>query len=90
MGKDGRIDSKFLHPCPGYGGSCFPKDTRAIAAIARKNDSPLSIVETTIAANEIQKSRMLDKIEQGIGGTGSLSKKPLLYWGLPIRIIQVI
>jgi UDPglucose 6-dehydrogenase len=85
MGKDGRIGSKFLHPGPGYGGSCFPKDTRAIAAIARENNSPLSIVETTIAANELQKSKMLDKIEQGMGGTGSLREKTIAILGLAYK-----
>jgi len=56
MGKDGRIGPKFLHPGPGYGGSCFPKDTRALADIARKSESPLKIVEATINANESQKA----------------------------------
>jgi UDPglucose 6-dehydrogenase len=85
MGKDGRIGSKFLHPGPGYGGSCFPKDTRAIAAVARENDSPLSIVETIIVANELQKSKMLDKIEQGMGGTGSLREKTIAILGLAYK-----
>jgi UDPglucose 6-dehydrogenase len=85
MGKDGRIGSKFLHPGPGYGGSCFPKDTKAIATIARENNSPLSIVETTISANDIQKSKMLDKIEQGMGGTGSLREKTIAILGLAYK-----
>jgi UDPglucose 6-dehydrogenase len=85
IGKDGRIGSKFLHPGPGYGGSCFPKDTRAIAAIARENDSPLSIVETTISANDLQKLKMLDKIEQGMGGTGSLQNKTIAILGLAYK-----
>jgi UDPglucose 6-dehydrogenase len=85
MGKDGRIGSKFLHPGPGYGGSCFPKDTKAITAIARDNKSPLSIVETTILANEQQKSKMLDKIEQGIGGIGSLREKTIAILGLAFK-----
>ena len=55
MGKDGRIGPKFLHPGPGYGGSCFPKDTHALAAIARSNDVTMSIVEATIFSNEKQK-----------------------------------
>jgi UDPglucose 6-dehydrogenase len=85
MGKDGRIGSKFLHPGPGYGGSCFPKDTRAIAATARENDSPLSIVEATISANNLQKSKMLDKIEQGMGGDGSLREKTIAILGLAYK-----
>jgi len=85
MGKDGRIGSKFLHPGPGYGGSCFPKDTKAITAIARENKSPLSIVEATIQANEHQKSKMLEKIEQGIGGIGSLREKTIAILGLAFK-----
>ncbi len=67
MGKDGRIGAKFLHAGPGYGGSCFPKDTRALADIARKAGSPLSLVDSTIAANENQKSRMAEKIAARMG-----------------------
>jgi UDPglucose 6-dehydrogenase len=85
IGRDGRIGSKFLHPGPGYGGSCFPKDTRAIAAIAREYDSPLSIVETTIEANERQKLKMLNKIEQGMGGPGSLREKTIAILGLAFK-----
>jgi UDPglucose 6-dehydrogenase len=85
MGKDGRIGSKFLHPGPGYGGSCFPKDTRAFAAIARLNNSPLSIVETTITANELQKTKMINKIEKGMGGYGSLSEKTIAILGLAFK-----
>jgi UDPglucose 6-dehydrogenase len=85
MGKDGRIGSKFLHPGPGYGGSCFPKDTRAIALIGREHDSPLSIVETTIEANERQKIKMVDKIEQGMGGSGSLAGKTIAVLGLAFK-----
>jgi len=85
MGKDGRIGSKFLHPGPGYGGSCFPKDTRAIAAIARENDSPLSIVETTIKTNEMQKIKMINKIEKGMGGDGSLREKTIAILGLAFK-----
>jgi UDPglucose 6-dehydrogenase len=85
MGKDGRIGSKFLHPGPGYGGSCFPKDTRAIASIARENDSPLSIVETTISANEHQKHKMLDKIVQSMGGINSLHEKTIAILGLAFK-----
>jgi UDPglucose 6-dehydrogenase len=68
MGRDGRIGGKFLHPGPGYGGSCFPKDTQAMARTGRDFGEPLSIVETTIEANERQKARMVRKIEEGLGG----------------------
>jgi UDPglucose 6-dehydrogenase len=63
MGKDGRIGSKFLHPGPGYGGSCFPKDSRALAKIGRENNEIQSIVETVTEANERQKNRTAKKIE---------------------------
>jgi len=63
MGRDGRIGSKFLHPGPGYGGSCFPKDTRALAQIGKEYGSPISLIETTVKANEKQKKYMVKKIE---------------------------
>jgi UDPglucose 6-dehydrogenase len=68
LGKDGRIGAKFLHPGPGFGGSCFPKDTRALARTGRDFGEPLSVIETTIAANERQKARMVQKIEERMGG----------------------
>jgi UDPglucose 6-dehydrogenase len=85
IGRDGRIGSKFLHPGPGYGGSCFPKDTRAIAAIGRIHDSPLTIVEATIEANERQKLKMVKKIEYGMGGPGSLEGKTVTILGLAFK-----
>jgi len=62
MGKDGRISPKFLHAGPGYGGSCFPKDTRALAHIARSAGAPMSLMDATVAANERQKQLMVEKI----------------------------
>lgn len=85
MGRDGRIGSKFLHPGPGYGGSCFPKDTHAMAMIAREYGEPMRIVETTIEANDRQKIRMVDKIEAGFGGAGSLRGKTLAILGLAFK-----
>jgi UDPglucose 6-dehydrogenase len=82
IGRDGRIGPKFLHPGPGYGGSCFPKDTRAMAKIGREYGEALSIVETTIAANERQKHRMIDKIETGLG---SLRDKTIAVLGLAFK-----
>ncbi|MHB9094565.1 MAG: UDP-glucose dehydrogenase family protein [Eubacteriales bacterium] len=67
VGKDGRIGNKFLHPSPGYGGSCFPKDTEALAAIAREAGSPLKLVEATITSNLKQKLFVVDKIRQRLG-----------------------
>lgn len=85
MGRDGRIGGKFLHPGPGYGGSCFPKDTQAMARIGRVAGELQSIVETTIEANENQKIRMIDKIENGLGGKGSLKGKTIAILGLAFK-----
>lgn len=62
MGLDGRIGNKFLHAGPGYGGSCFPKDTSALARIGQEHGVPMRIVETVISANEQAKRRMIDKV----------------------------
>lgn len=64
MGQDGRISPKFLHPGPGYGGSCFPKDTKAIVKTAKDNNVKLSIIENVISANEYQKKRCADKVKE--------------------------
>jgi UDPglucose 6-dehydrogenase len=67
MGLDGRIGRKFLHPGPGYGGSCFPKDTLALARTAQDAGSPVRLVETTIAVNEARKARMAERILAALG-----------------------
>jgi UDPglucose 6-dehydrogenase len=67
MGLDKRIGSKFLHPGPGFGGSCFPKDTAAVADIARQHGHPFRIIEATIQVNEETKHRMIDKIAALVG-----------------------
>jgi len=82
MGKDLRIGSKFLHPGPGYGGSCFPKDTSALIKIGRDNDEVLNIVETTIKTNEIQKIRAAKKIETVLS---PLKNKTLCVLGLSFK-----
>ena len=69
MGLDNRIGRKFLHPGPGYGGSCFPKDTRAIVEIARDAGMELKIVEAVIDVNEDRIPRMTAKIRQALGGS---------------------
>ena len=69
MGMDGRIGNKFLHAGPGYGGSCFPKDTKALARIGQDHASPMSIVETVIKVNEDVKRRMIDKLVDLCGGS---------------------
>ena len=63
MGMDGRISPKFLHPGPGYGGSCFPKDTAALVQLGNKHRIPLRVVSSAMEANHKQKERMLDKLE---------------------------
>ncbi|MET3319936.1 UNVERIFIED_ORG: UDPglucose 6-dehydrogenase [Peribacillus simplex] len=68
MGQDGRISPKFLHAGPGYGGSCFPKDTLALAKIAQINGETISLIETTVQANERQKLKMVDKIINAMDG----------------------
>lgn len=62
MGKDGRISPKFLHCGPGYGGSCFPKDTKAIVDIAKKHGEDMYVIKAAIDANEKQKRKMVEKI----------------------------
>lgn len=69
IGLDGRIGRKFLHPGPGYGGSCFPKDTRALVATAQQFNSPLRIVEQVVAINDDRKRRMAQKIVDACGGS---------------------
>jgi len=68
MGLDRRIGPKFLHAGPGYGGSCFPKDTEAIAHIAKDHDYRFRIVEAVIEVNRTQRQRMAEKIAQALGG----------------------
>ncbi len=69
IGMDGRIGSKFLHPGPGYGGSCFPKDTLALMRIAQENGESLRVVEAAIEANGAQKAKMIKKIRDVLGGS---------------------
>lgn len=83
MGMDKRIGSKFLHPGPGYGGSCFPKDTRAFTKVGDKYNVETSVVDAVIQANENQRKAMFPKIEKLVGefsgkqvGVLGLSFKP--------------
>ncbi|PST25405.1 UDP-glucose/GDP-mannose dehydrogenase family protein [Mesorhizobium plurifarium] len=68
IGLDGRIGSKFLHAGPGYGGSCFPKDTLALVKTAQDHDSPVRLVETTVAVNDNRKRAMGRKVIAAAGG----------------------
>jgi UDPglucose 6-dehydrogenase len=67
MGMDRRIGSKFLHAGPGYGGSCFPKDTLALAAFARAAGVDATVVEAAVSANHSQMDRMVEKITRAVG-----------------------
>ncbi|WP_412505370.1 UDP-glucose dehydrogenase family protein [Roseovarius sp. SYSU LYC5161] len=69
MGLDGRIGNKFLHAGPGYGGSCFPKDTRALARIGQDNGVPMEITEQVIAVNDTTKRRMVEKLRDLCDGS---------------------
>jgi len=71
MGLDHRIGSKFLHAGPGFGGSCFPKDTHALVKMAEKKGYSMQIVKASIQVNEKQKERMIQKIQKAIGGLKS-------------------
>ena len=78
MGLDHRIGGKFLHAGPGYGGSCFPKDTVALLRTGEKHNIPLRIVEAVVTANNARKRRMADKIIAGCGGSASGKKIAIL------------
>jgi len=82
MGLDKRIGSKFLHPGPGFGGSCFPKDTHAFAYLGKKVGSPVSIVESVIKVNQNQRRVMVEKIEKAVG---SLEGKMIGILGLAFK-----
>ncbi len=68
MGLDGRISRKFLHPGPGFGGSCFPKDTRALYHLAREKGYDPALIGSVIQVNENQKMRMVEKVRRRVGG----------------------
>ncbi|MEY9769972.1 UDPglucose 6-dehydrogenase [Sinorhizobium fredii] len=68
IGLDGRIGAKFLHAGPGYGGSCFPKDTLALVKTAQDHDSPVRLVETTVTVNDNRKRAMGRKVITAVGG----------------------
>lgn len=82
MGQDGRIGPKFLHAGPGYGGSCFPKDTLALAEFSKKLGAPSAIVNATIEVNKRQRQRMLAKVEEL---AGSLEGKTIAVLGLSFK-----
>jgi UDPglucose 6-dehydrogenase len=83
MGLDKRIGPKFLHPGPGFGGSCFPKDALALAKTARDHESPLRIVETVVDVNDHRKRAMAKKVVAALGG--SLRDKTIAVLGLTFK-----
>src|SRR5439155_803940 len=83
IGLDNRIGSKFLHAGPGFGGSCFPKDTKALIKIAQDYDVQLRIVESVLAVNENRKRAMARKVSQALGG--SLRGKTIAVLGLTFK-----
>ncbi len=83
IGLDGRIGRKFLHPGPGYGGSCFPKDTLALMRIAQEYGAPVRLVETTVAVNDARKAAMAGRVLAACGG--SVRGKTIAVLGLTFK-----
>jgi len=83
MGLDGRIGKKFLHAGPGYGGSCFPKDTQAMIRMAQEHGTSSRIVEAVVEVNASQKARMVAKIKEALGG--SVADKTIAVLGLTFK-----
>ncbi len=83
IGLDNRIGPKFLHAGPGYGGSCFPKDTRALVETARQYGAPTRLVETVVAVNEARRRRMAEKVVAAAGG--SVAGKTVAVLGLTFK-----
>jgi UDPglucose 6-dehydrogenase len=84
IGLDNRIGSKFLHAGPGYGGSCFPKDTLALVRTASDAGSPIELVEATVRVNDRRKKAMADKVAKALG-TSDLSGKTIGVLGLTFK-----
>jgi UDPglucose 6-dehydrogenase len=83
IGLDGRIGGKFLHAGPGYGGSCFPKDTLALLRTAEQYGAPLRIVQSTVEVNDARKRRMAQKVVEACGG--SVAGKTIAVLGLTFK-----
>ena len=83
IGLDGRIGRKFLHPGPGYGGSCFPKDTLALVRTAQDFGAPIRMIETVVAVNEARKGEMAEKVIALAGG--SVAGKTIAVLGLTFK-----
>ncbi len=83
MGLDRRIGGKFLHPGPGYGGSCFPKDTLALTRTGEQAGSPLRLVETVVAVNDARKKAMAERVVAACGG--SVADKTIAVLGVTFK-----
>ena len=83
MGKDSRIGSKYLQPGPGWGGSCFPKDVRALRVTAENNSINMSLLSAALDSNEKTFRRIADKVESELGN--SLIGKNICVWGLAFK-----
>ena len=83
IGHDARIGFQFLFPGAGYGGSCFPKDVRALSTLARRNGLPLQLMEAVDRINELQKQVLVAKVRDHYGA--SLHGKTLAIWGLAFK-----
>ena len=83
IGLDQRIGSKFLHAGPGYGGSCFPKDTLALVRTAQQAGAPVRLIETTVAVNDSRKKGLVDKVAKAVGG--ELKGKAVAVLGLTFK-----
>jgi UDPglucose 6-dehydrogenase len=82
IGSDARIGPAFLFPGPGYGGSCFPKDVKALVRTAKECDMPLRVLASVEEANDIQKHRLFDKLK---GVLGDLRGRRIAVWGLAFK-----
>lgn len=83
MGSDGRIGNRFLYAGCGYGGSCFPKDVKALAQIGKKTDYPMRVIEAVEAVNDSQKYIVFDKLKKAF--KGELKGKVIAMWGLAFK-----
>src|SRR5690606_37231503 len=83
MGRDHRIGPHFLQPGPGYGGSCFPKDTEALIGVAEDAGYDFQLLKAVIEADHLQRDRIVDKIRQAAGG--GLRGRRIAMWGLAFK-----
>jgi UDPglucose 6-dehydrogenase len=82
IGSDGRIGPAFLFPGPGYGGSCFPKDVKALVRTSKEYGVPLRVLASVEDANDAQKHRLFEKLQ---GALGSVKGKQIALWGLAFK-----